>query len=58
MRTMPKPDPISHRAAPRAATLLAVATIWSVQSAAAQQPSRVALVTPEVVCHVAPVYRS
>ena len=51
---MPKPNPIPHRAAPRAATLLAVATIWSVQSAAAQQPSRVSLATPEVVCHVAP----
>ena len=47
---MPWPKPILLRAA----TILAVATIWSVRSAAAQQPSRVALATPEVVCHVAP----
>ena len=50
MRTMPWPKPIL----PRAANLLAVAVFWSAQAASAQQQLRVALVTPEVVCHVAP----
>ena len=47
---MPWPKPIL----PRAANLLAVAVFWSAQTASAPRQPRVALVTPEVVCHVAP----
>ena len=47
---MPWPKPILLSTV----TLHAVAGGWSTQSAAAQQPSRVSLATPEVVCHVAP----
>ncbi len=45
-----RPKPIL----PRAATLLAAVVVGGAQPATAQQPSRVALATPQVACHAAP----